>query len=129
MYYLIKQTLEETTLEEIKESDVQYVAVLSFEEWKLSNTVFDMGIDLDFDELDLFTTKAEVNYDSLTGTFVIPDRENISGTDSRFAFALDEKGIVFIDNSGASESLVRKIQISKKWRMPGLERFIYDLLD
>lgn len=129
MYYVIKQTLQETTLEDIKKSDVQYVAVLSFDEWKRSNTVFDMGIELDIDELDLFTTKAEVNYDSLTGAFVIPNRENFSETDSKFAFALDEKGIVFIDNSGAAESLIKKIQNSKKWRMPCLERFIYDLLD
>ena len=71
MYYVIKQTLQETTLEDIKKSDEQYVAVLSFDEWKRSNTIFDMGIELDIDELDLFTTKAEVNYDSLTGAFVM----------------------------------------------------------
>ena len=129
MYFLIKQTLEETTLEELRNAEEQYVAVLSFEEWKNSNSVFDMGIDLDIDEKNIFTTKAEVNYDSLTGSFLIPDRENLSGTGSRFAFALDEKGIVFIDDSGAAESMIRRIQSSKKWKMPGLERFLYDFLD
>ncbi len=129
MYFLIKQTLEETTLEELRNAEEQYVAVLSFEEWKNSNSVFDMGIDLDIDEKNIFTTKAEVNYDSLTGSFVIPDRENLSGAAGRFAFALDEKGIVFIDDSGEALLLIRRIQSSKKWKMPGLERFIYDFLD
>lgn len=33
-----------------------------------------MGIDLDPAVTDLYTTKAEVNYDSLTGSFSIPER-------------------------------------------------------
>ncbi len=129
MYFLIRETLEEASLSEIQNTNEQYVAVLSFEEWKQNNAVFDMGIDLEIDAKNLFTTKAEVNYDSLTGSFQIPNRDNISEADSKFAFALDEKGIVFIDDSGEAETLIRKIQVTKKWKMPGLERFIYDFLD
>ena len=40
-----------------------------------------------------------------------------------------EKGIVFIDNSGAALSIIQGVQRSKKWKMPSLERFLYDFLD
>ena len=42
---------------------------------------------------------------------------------------MDEKGIVFIDNSGAALSIIQGVQRSKKWKMPSLERFLYDFLD
>ena len=83
----------------------------------------------DIDALDIHNTKAEVNYDSLTGTFRIPDREDISSNDYRFAFALDEKGIVFIDDSGRAEEIIGCIRRTKRWRKPSLERFLYDFLE
>ena len=129
MVYLIKQTLEEISLSELKTSKEQYVAILTLKEWMDNSDIFDMGIDLEIDETDIFTTKAEVNYDSLTGSFMIPDRLNLSENSFRFAFALDEKGIVFIDDSGAAENIIENIKSTKKWRMPSLERFIYDFLD
>ena len=70
-----------------------------------------------------------MNYDSLTGSFSIPDRNDLSGEDSKFAFALDEKGIVFIDDSGVALKLIRSIKHTKKWKFPSLERFLYDFLD
>ncbi|MBP3266870.1 MAG: magnesium transporter CorA, partial [Ruminococcus sp.] len=77
----------------------------------------------------IHSTKAEVNYDSLTGTFSIPDRKDISGPDTKFAFALDEKGIVFIDDSGFVNKVIGNIISTKKWVFPSLERFIYDFLE
>lgn len=128
MYYLIKDTLRKAELEEILMAEAQYVAILSFEEWNANKELFDMGIDLEPDRDEIFTTQAEVNFDSLTGTFVIPDRDDLSSI-RKFAFALDEKGIVFIDDSGAAEKYIRNIQRTKKWTLPGLERFLYDFLD
>ena len=129
MFYLIEETLKEIKREELKTTDRQYVAVLSSEEWKQDWDSFEMGIDIDPDVSEIYTTKAEVNYDSLTGSFAIPDRKNLSGEDSKFAFALDEKGIVFIDDSGKAQELIEQIQRVKKWKFPCLERFIYDFLD
>ena len=98
MFYLIEETLREINREESVVSDKQYVAVVSSDEWKQDRDSFEMGIDIDADMSEIYTTKAEVNYDSLTGSFSIPDRKDLSGEDSKFAFALDEKGIVFIDD-------------------------------
>lgn len=129
MYYLIKSTLIECTAEEVHKGDYQYVVVLTIDEWKKEEKAFDMGIELDIEPDDIHNTKAEVNYDSLTDTFSVPSRSNISGEDYQYAFALDEKGIVFIDSTGVVEKMVKKIARTKKWKVPCLERFIYDFLE
>lgn len=129
MFYLIKETLEQIDRKEINALDRQYVAVLSSDEWKRDRDSFEMGIDMDPDLSEIYTTKAEVNYDSLTGSFSIPDRKDLSKEDSKFAFVLDEKGMVFIDDSGKALELIENIRRVKKWKFPSLERFIYDFLD
>ena len=129
MFFLIEgESLKEVAREKLKNTKKQYVAVLTYEEWKKAPDSFGMGIDLDLDTSDIYTTKAEVNYDSLTGTFSIPDRKDLK-KDFRFAFALDEKGIVFIDDSGKVVEIIKTIQRTRRWKLPGLERFLYDFLD
>ena len=129
MYYLIESTLRECTAEECHSGKAQYVAVLSPAEWQNERDSFEMGIDMDMDVTDVHTTKAEVNYDSVTGTFAIPDRQNMAGDYKKIAFALDEKGIVFIDSENNMPGMIKKIIETKKWRMPSLERFIFDFLE
>ena len=103
--------------------DKPYVAVLSKQEWPQYKARFDMGIELE-PVSDSHMTKAEVNYDSLTGTFQIPDREQLRENAFRFAFALDEKGVVFIDDSGRAEQMIAEIRRTKRWREPSLARFL-----
>ena len=129
MYYLIKSSLKECSSEELLKREYQYVAVLTPEEWKKEQGTFDMGIEMDISLENIHNTKAEVNYDSLTGTFSIPSRRDITGEDYKYAFALDEKGIVFIDSSGVVERMVKPIARTKRWRVPCLERFMYDFLE
>ena len=128
MYYLIRQTLVPTEFAQLKSSGEQYVAVLTPAQWAVQKESFDMGIDIEPQTGEIHSTKAEVNYDSLTGTFSIPDRSNMEET-SRFAFALDEKGVVFIDERGMAQQIIHEIKRTKKWRLPSLERFIYDFLE
>ena len=129
-YYLLADTVMPCTEKEVfSQTENKYVAVLTTSEWLRDQHRFDMGIELDLDPGDIHNTKAEVNYDSLTGTFRIPDRENIGSKDFRFAFALDEKGIVFIDDSGKAEQMINAIRRKKRWRKPSLERFLYDFLE
>ena len=111
------------------QDEYKYVAVLTTPEWNLERERFDMGIELEPDSGNIHNTKAEVNYDSLTGTFQLPDRENIDSNDFRFAFALDEKGIVFIDDSGKAQQMINAIRRTRRWRKPSLERFLYDFLE
>lgn len=129
MYYYIKNTLEKTNKLNFKGKNGQFVAVLTSAEWLENRGNFDMGIEMDIDLSAIHSTKAEVNYDSLTGTFSIPDRDNISMLNTNFAFALDEKGIVFIDDSGFVDKTIKNIINTKRWTMPSLERFIYDFLE
>lgn len=129
-YYLLADTMRPCTGEELHaQNECKYVAVLTTPEWKQERERFDMGIELEPDAGNIHNTKAEVNYDSLTGTFQLPDRENIESNDFRFAFALDEKGIVFIDDSGKAQQMIDAIRRTRRWRKPSLERFLYDFLE
>ena len=129
MFYAIRETLQEISREELNNADFQYVAAVSYEEWIKSRDSFEMGIDMDQNISEIYTTKAEVNYDSLTGSFSIPNRKDFSREDYKFAFALDEKGIVFIDDSGKAAEIIKAVKSTKKWKFPSLERFLYDFLD
>lgn len=129
MYYIISEKLLECTKEEMIESKKQYVALLSSEDWEKEKNTFKMGIDFEPKTTNIHVTKAEENFDSITGTFFIPNRKNVQSEEIKFAFALDEKGIVFIDDTLESRKIVRRIKKRKKWRLPSLERFIYDFLN
>ncbi|MCR4892997.1 MAG: magnesium transporter CorA [Lachnospiraceae bacterium] len=129
MYYLIENTLRECTVEECHCGRDQYVAILSPEEWQETRDEFDMGIDLDFNLSESHTTEAKVNYDSITGMLVLPDRRDMSAEYRKIGFAFDEKGIVFIDAGDTAYQIVRNIIETKKWRFPSLERFLYDFLE
>lgn len=129
-YYLLEEQLTPCSAEELhRQSKRQYVAVLTSSEWQRERDRFDMGIELEPDAGNIHNTKAEVNYDSLTGTFQIPDRKALTERDSRFAFALDEKGVVFIDDSSKALEMIEVIRRTKRWREPSLERFLYDFLE
>ncbi len=129
MFFMIGESLKECSWEELQNNGNQFIAVLSSGEWIKYRDSFDMGIEIDPDGSDIYTTKAEVNYDSLTGSFSIPDRDDFSNEDSKFAFVLDEKGVVFIDDNGKAGEMVEAIRNTKKWKFPSLERFLYDFLD
>ena len=129
MYYRIGERIEEFEPSSFENIPFQYVAVISSEEWIESNRKFDMGIEWDINIDEISNTRAEVNIDSLTGTFSIPSRKNISGPNHRFAFALDEKGVVFIDDEGFASKIIEKIAKTKKYINPCLEKFMYDFLE
>lgn len=129
MYYIIREKLMDCSKEELLNTNEQYVALLTSKEWEEEKNLYKMGIDFEPKTTDIHVTKAEENYDSITGSFFIPDRKNIQSKEKKFAFALDEKGIVFIDDSNEARKMIRKIRARKKWRLPSLERFIYDFLN
>ena len=133
LLYRLGENIIPCGAEEIFSSDSdgkeQYVAVLTPSEWNERRSFFNMGIELDPAENDIISTKAEVNYDSLTGSFLIPDRSALGSKDWGFSFALDEKGIVFIDKSGKAKEMTEAIANSRRSNRPCLERFLYDFLE
>jgi len=127
--FKIDERMEQVTIKDFKNCPFQYVLVLTPAEWNEKKDLFDMGIDLDVETSQIWNTRAEVNYDSLTGEFYIPDRNDLSNTGFRFAFALDEKGIVFIDDNNDALHLVQAVAEKRKLTNPCLERFLYDFLE
>lgn len=129
MFFLIKNTLEECSAEQCHDAAEPYVAVLTPQQWIAQNESFDMGIDFDINSEEIYTTKAEVNYDSLTGTFCIPTQSSQTVEPVKFSFVLDETGIVFIDENDEALRFVQRIKRYKRWKKPCLERFLYDFLE
>lgn len=131
MFYAVHESLTPYSLAEIKSlpAEVPFVAVLNSSEWREIGE--ELGIEIDM-EMDLDApreTKAVVNRDSLTGSFSIPDRQQISGARHTFSFALNERGVVLVEEGDFIAQKVAQISRTKKWRLPGLERFLYDLLE
>ena len=133
MYYLIDETLvpceEAEALAAARDGAAArgarpFAAVLTPAEWARREGAFDMGIDFEPDVNAALDTQAEANYDSVTGTIFIPDRANPDGPEARFAFALDEKGVVFIDAGACAEGLIRGVAAAGKQRNPGLAHFL-----
>ena len=82
MYYSIRETLEPVAEPVIGEDDAQYVSLLSYSAWRAQKEQFDLGFDIEEPEnAEIFTTHAQVNYDSLTGTFCIPNRKDFNAED------------------------------------------------
>ncbi|MBQ9911217.1 MAG: magnesium transporter CorA [Lachnospiraceae bacterium] len=129
MYYLIKETLERATEEECLKHEFPYVAVVSDREFNENPAFFDMGIDMGVDSEHPDTTKVVVNYDSLTGALNLFNRGDVFGPAGNCAFALDEKGIAFINDDGTAQKIIDRIASTRKWRKPSLARFIYDFLE
>lgn len=129
MYYKIGERIEEFEPASFENIPFQYIAVIGSKEWIESNRKFNMGIEWDISLDEITSTKAEVNIDSLTGTFSIPSRKNLSGPNHKFAFALDEKGVVFIDDEGFASRVIDNIARTKKYINPCLEKFLYDFLE
>ena len=131
MFYAVHESLTPYSLAEIKSlpAEVPFVAILNSREWREIGE--ELGIEIDM-EMDLDApreTKAVVNRDSLTGSFSIPDRQQISGARHTFSFALNERGVVLVEEGDYIAQKVAQISRTKKWRLPGLERFLYDLLE
>ena len=120
MYFMIKEILESSSEKCINNKKDKYVAVLSSKEWKKQKEGFSFEIDIELETSEILSTTADVNYDCLTGTFCVPNREDLS-KENKFAFALDENGIV--------SQIIKSIRKGKRWRFPSLERFLYDFLD
>ena len=129
MYYLIEQTLRPVSEEEYKKSRKARVTVLNRKEWEKKKKDLPFTGEIDRELEQMLTTEANVNFDSLSGTFSIPDRCNLDNDDFRFAYALNKRNVVFVDDSGYVKNALEEIIRTKKWNTPCLERFFYDFLD
>ena len=127
--YKIAERLEKAEVSEFGIGSNQYVVTLSFAEWRDNSDLFDMGIEMELVYDKINSTRVEVNFDSMTGQFCIPDRNLLSGEPARFLFSMDEKGIVFIDDSGTADALINMLYEGRKFKNPCLERFLYDFLE
>lgn len=129
MYYLIEESLKEVTKEEFEKTRKIRIALLDRKEWKKEKNDLPLSKEIGNEQDEMLTSKANVNYDSLSGTFSIPDRNDMDHEEFRFAYAMNQKNVVIVDDSGYMKNVLEEIARTKKWNNPCLERFLYDFLD
>ena len=129
VYYLIRETLEPCREKEIFKNEVPYVVILSPEEWKNKQGLFGMEIDVETEPAAITLTRATVNYDSLTGSIAVPEMGYQDHETGYINFGMDKRGIIFIEKGKLARHIAGAIAGSKRWRMPDLERFLYDFLE
>ena len=129
MYYLIRESLVPCEPAAVREGAAPYAAAVTAGEWKENKELFGMGMDMEAEPAAMPVTRAVVNYDSLTGSISLPAKRPTDMGEYSFAFALDERGVVFIDDGDRIAQTLEVIAATKKWRMPSLERFLYDFLE
>lgn len=127
--YRISEKLEPSGPDSYREAGYQHVMVLGSTEWAEHKDDFDMGIEWDFNAIQSGSVHAEVNFDSITGNLLLPGMDRAQDTQGQFAFSLDEKGIIFIDDGEYAAGMVKNIAANKKLVNPCLERFLYDFLE
>ena len=126
MYYLIRDCLTKTdTLPE----NEPCVILMTTDEWKVNKGSFPFSDDLSNELIDQYSTHANVRQDCLTGSFMIMDRNDLQRDDLAFSFILNDRIIVFVDDSGYVDETLCYIRTNKKWQEPCMERFLYDFLD
>lgn len=129
MYYEIKETLTESTLEKCLKSEEEFVAVLTLNEFNENREKLFFSQDVEVGSEYHEVTKAEVHHEYMVGWFSIPNRRDLFGDQKHFEYVMNERCIVLLDNSGDMKEFIDKLKRVKKWRFPSIERFIYDILE
>ena len=127
--YQIAEKMEPAQISDFENQPFQYVVILSTKEWKEKAVEHGMGIDLETDPGRITSTRVEVHFDYMAGWLNILNREDIPGSNFKFAFILDQKGVAFIDDSGKAEEIVGGLCGAKKLNEACLERFMYEFLE
>ena len=128
MYYLIKDKLTHSSKKEVLEFKYPYIINIDSDKWEKEKNHYPISKEME-EEPELYLTKADVYYNHLSGSFSIPNHTNLDLNDYAFFFLLDEKGLIFVDDSGYVQEAINYILKTKKWHDPCLAKFIYDFLD
>lgn len=123
--YKISSTLEK---KDNFDGEQPYVVVVNDQEWEQFSKENFETIDEEFDLNNIRITKAEVHYSTLSGMMCIPDRQNLSAKPKTFAYVLDKRGVVFLDNSTTVYDILEQICQKHRWHHPSLERLLYVFL-
>lgn len=129
LVYLIRESVEPAQEFRQEQGAQPFAAVMSREEWEANKDHFGMGIDMEMDLTSIRDTRAVVNYDSLTGTIAVPELSSSAEGKQQLAFALDERGVIFIDEGSFAADIIEQIGKTKRWQEPSLERFLYEFFE
>jgi magnesium transporter len=129
MYYLICETLSECPSGLPHDRHCSFAAAVTPEEWPALQA--ELGLSAEDTPVlnEKFGTRADAGLNALTGCFSLPDPMRPETSAHSFSFIIAGGGAVFIDRSGFAADVLSRIARTKKWKEPGLERFLYDFLE
>lgn len=126
MYFSIGKKIEKIA----ENGDIArpFVAVLTKEEFEASElpSGFDRSAMPRY--LKPHFCKAEIHEEMLSGTLYVPDKKSL-GRHSAFSYYINKSGIIFIDDSGFTPSIMEKIEKSAVWRESSVGHFFYTFME
>ncbi len=72
--------------------------------------------------------KAEVHKEMLSGTLSVPDKK-LFGKEMVFSYYINKSGIIFVDDSGLTLTLIEKAKKSASFREPSVGHFFYTFME
>ena len=72
--------------------------------------------------------KAEVHEDMLSGTLSVPEK-NSFGKHSGFSYYINRSGLIFVDDSGLTATILEKAEKNAVWREPSAGYFFYTFME
>ncbi|MCE5202558.1 MAG: hypothetical protein LLF78_08625 [Synergistaceae bacterium] len=127
MYYKIGRQLEEITQDKITKNG-PFIAVLSSAEYKAKDLPDGFTATMIPRYEHIHSCKAEVMQDILCGTFSVP-RKKLSDKRISFAFCIKKTGVLFVDDSDLTQSIIKKIAETVAWKEPSIGHFFYTFME
>ncbi|NLD04379.1 MAG: cobalt transporter [Synergistaceae bacterium] len=72
--------------------------------------------------------KAEVHEDMLSGTLSVPNKRSF-GKHSGFSYYINRTGVIFVDDSGLTTTILEKAEKTAVWREPSAGHFFYTFME
>lgn len=126
MYYKIGKKLEEISKDRI--DNEPFVAVLSSAEYKNGEMPHGFNSAMIPKYENAHFCKAEPQEDVLSGTFSVP-RKKPTVRRVSFGYCIKTIGVVFVDDSDLTKSIIKKISENVYWKEPSVGHFFYSFLE
>lgn len=106
----------------------EYVILSEQDEWTEDAKLLGMMIDIDSINMAGHFSKVEVQNDYLFGQVSVPRVLDLLGKRHEIYFAMNEKGIIFVNEEMYVSRLIERIQCKKRGQASSKEQFLYNFI-
>lgn len=106
----------------------EYVMLSDSDEWTEDAELLGMMIDVDSINMAEHFSKVEAQNDYLFGQVSVPRVLDVLGKRHEICFAMNEKGIIFVNEGIYVSRLIERIQCKKRGQASSKEQFLYNFI-